>query len=339
MDTGLPTVGHMLWRWLELQELDAGRLFAARGLSKRDLQSQSERVPSDRWDEIFADASDRIADSCSGLRAAQCWHPSDLGALGYAWLASSTLRTAFRRMERYFAVVGERASLKTEDTPLGLKVILQQKRDDPTLRAFAADFAMSVILDMCRVNVHSPLRAAEVTIQRARPGCAERYTEFYQCDVHFSAAENSFTLALEDIDRLLPTSNRQLAGVHDQILTQQLAALRKDDIATRCTAIVMDNLTTGEISTEEIARKLHMSPRTLTRRLESQGTQLQKLIDEIRRELAERYFADPANSISEVAFLLGFSQQSSLTRASNRWFGMPPKKYRSDRIGQSDPPS
>ena len=78
-----------------------------------------------------------------------------------------------------------------------------------------------------------------------------------------------------------------------------------------------------------------MSPRTLTRRLESKGTQLQQIIDDTRRALAERYFADPENSLSEVAFLLGFAQQSSLTRASNRWFGLPPKKYRAVQLNQS----
>ena len=102
--------------------------------------------------------------------------------------------------------------------------------------------------------------------------------------------------------------------------------------------IDMENLTTGSISTERVARELHMSPRTLTRRLESKGTQLQKLLDETRRGLAERYFSNPDNSLSEVAFLLGFAQQSSLTRASNRWFGMSPKVYRSaqmQRLGSS----
>jgi len=335
MDTALPTVGHAIWRWLEFEGLNAERLFAAHGLSKEELQSQSKRIPSDTWDGIMTDASGGFANTCAGLSAAQCWHPSDLGAMGYAWLASSTLGTAFRRMERYFAVVGERTSVTLKDAGQGLQVSITQNRSDPMLRAFGADFSMSILLDMCRVNYHSPLYPAEVTLQRERPNCASEYTKFYQCEVYFESDEDSFTLAAADVDRLLPTSNRQLAGVHDQILTQQLAALHKDDIAARCKVIILENLTTGEISTEGVARELHMSSRTLTRRLEAQGTQLQKILDETRCELAERYFADPANSVSEVAFLLGFSQQSSLTRASKRWFGMPPLKYRSERATES----
>ena len=335
MDTGLPTVGHIIWRWLESQGLDARRIFADHGLSEDDLQPQSRRVPSDTWERIFAAAQERTSDPCAGLNAAKCWHPSDLGALGYAWLASSTLRTGLQRMARYFSVVGQRLDLATRNTAQGLKISLQQKRPDPMLRAVATDFSMSVILDMCRTNFRVPLNPVEVTLRRPPPDCAGKYEEMYHCPVNYSDAEDGFTLAIADADRPLPTSNRQLAGVHDEILTQQLAALHRVDIVARCKTIILQNLTSGEISAEMIARELHMSPRTLTRRMESQGAQLQKLVDETRRELAERYFADPANSVSEVAFLLGFSQQSSLSRASNRWFGMPPQKYRSKRVGRS----
>lgn len=334
MDTGLPTMGHVIWRWLGLNGLDAERLFTVQGLSKQDLQSHSERVPSDKWEAIVSSALDQIEDSCVGLSAARCWHPSDLGALGYAWLASSTLRTAFQRMARYMKVVGERASLVTHDSAKGFKATLLQYRSDRVLCEIIADFAMSLMLDMARMNFGKSLKAVEITLQRQRPDCADAYVEFFGCEVQFAATEDSFTLAFADIDSPLPSANRQLAGVHDQILMQQLAALDKDDIIARCQAIILENLTTGTVSTAGIAKELHMSPRTLTRRLEQKGAQLQKLIDETRRALAERYFADPENSLSEVAFLLGFAQQSSLTRASNRWFGMPPRKYRSGRLEQ-----
>ena len=329
MDTGLPTIGHVITRWLELHGLDAQRLFAEQGLSPDDLLPQSRRVPSEKWERIIERAFEQLSDSCAGLSAARCWHPSDLGALGYAWLASSTLRDGFRRMALYIKIVGERVSLNAQDTPQGLRIVLQQKRLDPMLAANLADFSLSMLLDMCRVNAGKTLRAVEVTLKRERPDCAEAYADFFGCEVCFAAATDSFTLAIQDVDRPLPTANRQLAGVHDQILTQELAKLQKDDIAARCKAILLEQLTTGEVSIDGIAKALHMSPRTLTRRLASQGTQLQSLLDETRRDLAERYFADPGKSIADVAFLLGFSQQSSLARAFRRWFGVSPKAYRS----------
>ena len=71
-----------------------------------------------------------------------------------------------------------------------------------------------------------------------------------------------------------------------------------------------------------------MSPRTLTRRLESENDTFSALLDETRRQLAERYPVESKHTISEDAFLIGFQQQSSSTRAANRWFSMSPKEYR-----------
>ena len=112
---------------------------------------------------------------------------------------------------------------------------------------------------------------------------------------------------------------------------QQIARLDRENIVARCKAVIMELPTNGELSAAAVARDLHMSTRTLTRRLQAQGAQLQKVLDETRREPAERYFADPARSLSDIALLLGLSQQSSLSRASRRWFGLSPNDYRSTK--------
>lgn len=328
METALPTSGRLIWRWIEFHGLDAEALFAERGLAESDLESLRDRIALDKLDLVLAQATDRIEDDCCGLRAARCWHPSDLGALGYAWLASSSLRTAIQRVERYSKVVGERASILAVETSNGLRVVIDQNPREFRIRLLMADVIMSVLLDMSRFNFGAALMPVEVTLRRERPDCAASYIDFYGCNVHFSGEQDSFTLAADDADRPLPTSNKQLAGMHDQFLAKQLASLDRENTSARCKAFILDNLTSGEISSAQVARGLHMTPRTLARRLETQGTSVKALIDEVRSELASRYLADPMKSITEVAFLLGFSHPSSLSRASTRWFGVSPNEYR-----------
>ena len=335
MDTVLPTIGRLIWRWIEFHGLSAGELFAEQGLAESDFHSVRDRIAVDKLDLVLMSALNRIGDNCCGLRAARCWHPSDLGALGYAWLASSSLRTAVRRFARYSKIVGERATVVDIETPRGLKVILEQKPRDARVRELIIDSIMSMMLDMSRFNAGKSLAPIEVRLKRSRPDCAARYAGFYDCAVEFSSDEDSFTLAARDVDRALPTSNKQLAGLHDQVLAQQLSTLVGADIKARCQAIILDNLTSGDISVKQMAKELHMTPRTLTRRLESHGTSVKVLVDEARSELASRYLADGKTSITEVAFLLGFSQASSLSRASNRWFGMSPMEYRLTHTGES----
>jgi AraC-like DNA-binding protein len=328
METALSSTGQIIWRWLELLGLDAETFFADQGVNQRLMQEPGARVPTATWDAIRAEAIRRVGDPCAGLKASRCWHPSNIGALGFAWLASSTLRTALKRLERYGRIVGQAGRWELADHGKGLRATLVQTRWDPETRALATDMAMSIVFDMCRVNYGDALQALKVTLQRSEPECADSYRRFYGGEVAFSAEADSFTIDCRDADRLLPSSNKHLAGVHDGILAEQLARLDRNDVVARCKAVILEQLSSGDISEEEVASALHMSSRTLQRKLEGANTGFSRVLDDLRRELAERYLADPGNTVSEVAFLLGFSQQSSLTRASNRWFGMSPTEYR-----------
>lgn len=84
----------------------------------------------------------------------------------------------------------------------------------------------------------------------------------------------------------------------------------------------------GAPSLADMARALHMSPRTLQRRLDAKGVRFQALVDAMRRELAERYLDDARLSIAEVAYLLGFSEVSAFHRACKRWTGKSPGQLR-----------
>jgi len=84
----------------------------------------------------------------------------------------------------------------------------------------------------------------------------------------------------------------------------------------------------SEVDVESIARAMHMSDRTLQRRLESEGTQLSDLVSLARRQLAERLLADETISLTEIAARTGFSELATFSRAFKRWTGKPPGQWR-----------
>ena len=331
METFLATMGQVFVRVVEMHGIDANALLREAGVDPALLRDPAARIPSTIWDAVGAKAAALIPDPAFGLRAARSWHPSNLGALGHAWLASSTLRTGLERLQRYSRILGEKAQLKITDTRDGLRLTYDHRRRDPILRAIGTDFALSLVLDMCRMNYGASLRPVEVRLARARPGDTEPYRHFYGCPIHFEANEDSFLLAARVAAEPLPTANRQLAGTLDSILTSQLAALDRDNIPARCKSSLLEEITSGEVSEEDMARRLHMSRRTLQRKLSETNTTYQKLVDDTRRDLALRYMEDPRNSITDVTFLLGFSGQSAFTRAFNRWTGMSPTAYREQK--------
>ena len=324
-------MGQVFVRLVEMYGIDARALIREAGVDPAALRDPSARIPSTFWDTVGARVATLIPDPAFALRAARCWHPSNLGALGHAWLASSTLRTGLQRLERYSRILGEKAEIKITNTREGLRFVYDHRRRDPVLRAIGSDFAMSLVLDMCRMNYGASLRPMEVRLSRSKPTDIEPYRHFYGCPIHFEASEDSFLLSARVADEPLHTANRQLAGTFDTILTAQLAALNKDSIPARCKSSVLEQLTSGEASEENMARQLHMSRRTLQRKLAESNTTYQKLVDDTRRDLALRYMEDAGKSITDVTFLLGFSGQSAFTRAFRRWTGMSPTTYREQK--------
>ncbi len=115
------------------------------------------------------------------------------------------------------------------------------------------------------------------------------------------------------------------------MLAEELARLDKSDVIARCRATVLEHLTSGEASEDETAQQLHMSPRTLQRKLALANTTYQHLVENTRKDLALRYIDDPHRTISDITFSLGYSQQSAFTRAFKRWTGTTPSEYRDSR--------
>jgi len=330
-ETLLATTGQIFMRLLELHGIDPERFVREGGYDPALFRDPSARLPASAVDQAARAAAERIADPAFALRAARCWHPSNLGALGHAWLASSTLRTALQRLERYNRILSEKASFRLEDSAKGLRLVFDHRRSDIALAAPGVDFAFSLLVDMCRMNYGASLRPLEVTLRRAKPADPAPWEHFFGGRVHFGAPRDSFLLSKRDADEPLPIANRQLAAALDVILTRQLADLDRTNVAARCKAVLLERLASGDSPEQDIAKILHMSRRTLQRKLAEADLTYQQLVDDTRRDLALRYIEDPGKTITEITFLLGFSGQSAFTRAFRRWTGKSPTDYRDKR--------
>jgi AraC-like DNA-binding protein len=327
----LASMGQMFRRLLDLHGLDAVGIAREAGVDLAALPAPGERIAADKIDAILRAALPRVGDAAFGLQAARCWHPSELGVLGYAWLSSSTLRTGLERAVRYSRLVGERGIAEIEDTRRGLKVRFWAKRGNPAdvpVAAVFTDIVMAILLDLCRMNAGAALRPVGVTLRRRKPDSANVHERFFGCPVQFGADENAFVLSAQDADRPLPSANRQLAATFDRMLTDELARLDKSDVVTRSRAQVLEHLSSGDGTEEDAAKQLNMSPRTLQRKLAEAGTTYLQLVDDARKDLALRYIDDPRRSVTDITFSLGFSQPSAFTRAFKRWTGLSPSDWR-----------
>lgn len=333
MDTTLATSAQVIDTLLRRHGIDPVPLYAHHGIDLSLLAEPSARLPQDAVDAVLRDGAQRIADPAFGLSAVACWHPSHFGALGHAWLASSTLRRALERSRRYWQLLGQRTALTLRDESDGLAVVLDNPRSDPAVAAITTDIDFAVLLGLCRFNAGAALRPVRVRLIRSEPRDRSPYDAFYACPVEFGAAERSLVLPRAEVDAALPTGNPHLVGLLERSLAEELARLDRSDVVARCRALLLERLASGELSATEAARRLAMSRRTLHRKLADSGTTWQELVDATRRDLALRMIEDPRRPIGEITFELGFSQQSAFARAFRRWAGTSPTQYRESLPG------
>jgi len=326
--TALASSTHIYRKLLDIYGLDSASFLQAVGVKTELPADPDSRVPVQALDELLVQATAHIPDEAWGLKAAHCWHPGNLGVLGHALLASSTLRTALTRVSRYWRILGERAKVRVADTERGFRFTYDLAAADPVVEVVLPDCVLSIALDLCRTNAGEMISPLRVTLCRKRPADPAPWVHFFGCVVEFGADENGFTLSAGIADRPLPAANRPLAGMFDKLLTEQLAKLSTGDVVSRAKAVFIEQLASGEPSGTEIARRLNMSRRTLQRKLAEAETSYQQLVDDTRREMALRYIDDRRMSVTDITFLLGFSGQSAFARAFRRWTGASPRDYR-----------
>jgi AraC-like DNA-binding protein len=323
----LATATNILWKLIEANGHDPEALYRDVGIDPGLLNKPGARVPSALVNRIWAKATEIIDDPCFSMKAHKYWHPSYLHALGYAWLASHTLREALNRFVRYLRVVSEKPFLKLKEDPDGFTLIFSFENLGMRIPA-QIDMGMALAIHMCRLNYGEDLKPIAVNIVHAEPSCAEEYFALYKAPVRFSADRDSITLSFPDVDKYLIGANPQLARLNDQVMIEYLGKLDKDNIVDRVTAVIIDMLPSGGVADEKVAEQLNMSVRSLQRRLKEARTTFRTLLEAVRKDLAATYVRDPDIELGEVAFLLGFSDQSAFSRAFKRWTGCSPSEAR-----------
>ncbi len=330
-DATLASLGQIVWRLIERHDLAPEPLFRTAGIDPEIIHDPHAHMARPKSDALMRTLAERIANPAFGLQAAQCWHPSNLGTLGYAWLSSSTLHTGLKRLVRYWRIVIADVAVRLDETPEGIEFVHTPPKLDSLPDGIRGDIVMAIIYDMCRTNFGRAFSPRRVAFRHPAPADASPYATLFGCPVAFGADANRLLIGYAEADHPLPTGNRDLAAAHDRILVEQLARSDKGNVVARFRASLLERMSLGEFSEEDIAHDLHMSRRSLQRRLAEADAGYQSLVDDTRRDMALRYIQDPDKSATDITFLLGYSQQSVFTRAFRRWTGMSPSEYRAGK--------
>ncbi len=327
----LSSVVLLITKALDAEGVDSKQVLIRAGLNPTHLTDPNARYSFPAVTHLWKTAAQVTGDPCFGFKAASFWHPTTLHALGYTWLASDSLGEALLRAARYVRIANTAMTAEFEETDSGYCFTMDMAKDWRGIQPAdeAIDASIALILDMCRHCFGADLHPTLIEVSRPKISqCAKRYEQLFNSPVHYSSKRTAIYFNKVDITQRLPTGNAELARTNEKIIVDYLARLDKNNITTQVKSKLLELLPGGHFTEDAIIQSLHLSQRTLQRKLKEEGTTFKELLDETRRELAKEYVNDTSLSFSEITYLLGFSEQSNFTRAFKRWQGQSPSVYR-----------
>jgi AraC-like DNA-binding protein len=317
---------------LERLGADASELFRTEGIDLESLQVATTRVDARAMQQVWRRAVEVTGDESFGLRVAERLQPATFQGLGFACLASATLRDALERLARHQRLIASHGELELSDA--GAETVLEYVVPRRGAAAPASlDAALGVFLQLCRITAGASTGLLRVDLQRPRPEDARAFEAFFEVPVSFDGPRNLLHFRREALDAPLPLANPELARANDEVVIRYLARFADGDVIARVRACLIEMLPDGTPSQNAVADTLHMSTRSLQRRLADADTNFRALLEELRAELARRYLEEGSRSIGEITYLLGFTEPSNRLHGAEQLHALLPTLDRYDAPG------
>lgn len=292
------------------------------------LRDSEGRIPLRIQRRLLDLAAARSHDPAFGLHAAEAASVGSFEAFDYAMWASATLRDVFDRITRFYRVIGDDLALQLSVT--GKWASFHRVVIHDTRQRVEAMFAFIVV--RARELVGRSFRLHEVRFVHRAPRDARPHRAVFRCPVRFGCAAPELVFAADQLALPVKTSKPGLAIVLDRHLRDLIGRLpHRGSLYSRVHQAIARTLHEGRPSLAATARAIHASPRTLQRYLREAGVTHRQIVDEVRRDMAERLLASHRVSVGEIAFLLGFEDVSGFRRAYRKWTGTSPSGVRGKR--------
>jgi len=268
-----------------------------------------------------------------GLRAGAQYHLTTHGLWGFALISSPDLRSAIDFGLRYLDLTFAFNRISFEERAGEGRMILDDTAVAEDVRRFLVEREGASIMTLQRELFSAAIPLLRVEVRFPAPEYAERYEEVFGVRPRFDAGRNLAAFGAAVLDLPLPQANELTASLCEQECRALLDRRRqRSGVAGQVRALLVPRAGTVA-AMEEVCRSLHVTPRTLRRRLEREGTTFRALLAETRLALAEQWLCDNAMTVEEIASRLGYAEAASFHRAFARQRGMAPGAFRKQQQG------
>ena len=284
-------------------------------------------VSTEEFFALYRGIAEAGKDPASGLKLGTEERVERYDPIKLAALSARSFRDAIERSARYKQLTCPekiRLSERSDECAIKFVWLLAHEQEPPLL----VDVCFAWILTLGQRGTGRPLRPKRVEFQRTLAH-REIYEAHFHCPVKFKAEQNALIFSKSDMDLPFVTYNADLlATVAPQLEAELSEQLAQKTFSEQAKGILKQLLAGQRPAIQDLARELHLSTRTLQRRLTDQGITFQRLLDDACRELARHYLLHSSRELNETAYLLGYEDANSFFRAFHHWEGTSPAQWR-----------
>jgi len=329
---GVPSVAaasiQSVCAYLESQNYSLDEWRERHSLSRDDIMAPDGRFQLTVLHDVLDHAVAVTKNPSVGLLIGAVISTSSMGVIGHILFNNRTLGEALTQYVRLAALVNEGLAVELEVDD-GEAIVSFDYIQPELYHAVNIDRMLVQTVARAKKYVSEQVYMTRVGFHHPEPESRAAYVDYFDCPLNFSEPRSYIAFEEKFLDFELPQRNPYLHQALSRQVESLLSRLRqRRSLSARVRHLVNGRLSQGEFDAEAIASELCVSRHTLYRRLKAEGNSFHDIIESARRDKAVAYLRKNKYALSEIAFLLGFSELSAFSRAFKRWTGQSPASYR-----------
>jgi AraC-like DNA-binding protein len=305
------------------------------GLSAETLQDPEARISARQFNKLWSDVSQRTGDPYFGLHFAETASQYTGNSILFTVMMNcANLRGALEKQARYHSLVTDFVRLYFEEHGQQTYYVWECAEGQVLERQYTEAVFYGLVFSLRRLT-GGTVQPSAINFKHAQPEDLSEHQKVFGCPLVFGCPQNALVINNQDLDHAVWLANPKVLGQLEKIAQEMLEKISPPDTWTgKVAGQIQKSFEQGEKpSLEQTARALAFSQRQLQNKLAGENTRYQIVLDQVRQKLALDYLKAAQLPGCDIAFLLGFSEQSVFNHAFKRWTGLTPGEFRRREAG------